>query len=69
MYQLICDRCGKKVDTDERIVEIALEENYYKGNTEFFHDYRCLNQHLRLCEYCSQQLFDFLNFAVDRLAF
>ena len=69
MYQLICDKFGKRIEHDEKVTKIYLDETYYKGGTDFSSDYNCLDESMSLCRYCANQIYELLNFHTDRVDF
>ena len=69
MFQLLCDKCRKKIEFDERTTQVILKESFYKGDTDFLKDETCLEDAVTLCKNCSRYLCEVLNFHVDRFDF
>ena len=69
MFQLLCDKCGKKIERDERITEVIFEEKRYDGNASFFIKPMNLKDSTTLCNYCAHRVYELLNFHTDRVDF
>lgn len=69
MYQLICDKCGKRIDANERVLEVCLKEKFYNGNLDYHMANSCLDDSMTLCSYCARQVYEILQLHVDRFDF
>ena len=65
----MCDKCGKRIDADEKILEVCLEEKFYEGNFDYHMDNSCLDDSMTLCNYCAHKIYEILQFHTDRLDF
>lgn len=67
MFVLKCDLCGLSISPiDEKpCVEISIEEQKYRGGTQFIRDTECYSTSKILCPRCAKRLSDFLNLQVQ----
>lgn len=69
MFQLLCDKCGKKIEREEDIIEITLEEKCFDGHFGFIIKPSHLQNSGIICKDCAKNIYEMLNFHTDRFDF
>ena len=69
MFQLLCDKCGKRIEYDEKVIEITLEEKCSDGYTGFIIKPSHLQNSAIVCKDCAHQVYELLNFYIAKVDF
>ena len=69
MFQLLCDKCGKKIEYDEKIIEMILEEKCFDGHAGFIIKPSHLRNSGIICKHCAEQIYEALNINIDKFDF
>jgi hypothetical protein len=64
MVQWFCDRCGKEILPEAYSLHVEIQEEQYKGGTDFFIDGHCLSTAKLLCDRCNEDLKEFFNSSI-----
>ena len=69
MFQLLCDKCGKKIEYDEKVIEMKLEEKCFDGRAGFIIKPSHLQNSGIICKCCAEKIYEVLNINIDRFDF
>ena len=56
MVKWFCDRCNKEILPEDYTLHLEIQEEQYKGGTDFLIDGPCLSASKLLCDRCNEQL-------------
>ena len=59
MVKWFCDRCHKEILRETYSLHLEIQEEQYKGGTNFFIDGHCLSTSKLLCDKCNEDLKEF----------